>query len=306
MPLVDYGPVKPPSAVIELPPHFSWSSLSSWVECGERWRLTRGHHYPEATWYATLAGSAVHSITEIIDKATFNGADLDEAELTAPNFKDVFVQNIENAKKRGKEIKASGRVLKSHGKGGGPNKKDAAWWLVEGQAMINRWVNRRRAFTDWHIMRMPDGTPGVEVEVRVDFGGVEILGAIDRVMVDPDGRAAIVDLKTGAVPVGVLQMATYGLALRILHGIGASVAYYWSPDSKDAYGRMIGPFDLTAFDADRIEHMYRGARRGIEEGIFIPHVTGMCSGCPVKDQCWAYNPGRNITSPVVSPVIVKG
>ena len=35
--------------------------------------------------------------------------------------------------------------------------------------------------------------------------------------------------------------------------------------------------------------MYSQAMKGISQGIFVPHVTALCKGCPVKDACWAVN-----------------
>ncbi|MGE9130925.1 PD-(D/E)XK nuclease family protein, partial [Cutibacterium sp. KBN10P07757] len=38
-----------------------------------------------------------------------------------------------------------------------------------------------------------------------------------------------------------------------------------------------------------VSSMYSQAMKGISEGIFVPHVTALCKGCPVRDSCWAVN-----------------
>jgi len=292
----------PPQERISLPNHMSWSSLSSWLECGERWRLTRGHHYPESTWYATLAGSAIHSITEWIDRAVYSGSDWMDASLDSPSFEELFEESVKKKQEDGLEVKASGRQGKTLTESGGPNKKDYNWWLEFGPEYIDRWVNWRMANPDWRIADI-NGQPGIELEVTLDIGDTTILGYIDRVF-EIDGSYAILDLKTGSVPAGVLQMATYAIMLKEQTCIEPDSMYYWTPTTKrgdkPGLGTISGPFNVHAYDLIHISDMYRHARHGIEAGIFIPHVTNMCRSCPVRDQCWAVGDGSPYGVPIRS------
>jgi hypothetical protein len=52
-------------------PHISYSQFSTYVECGEKYRLTRivGIQEDPAYWFA--GGTAVHTATEAVDHALF-------------------------------------------------------------------------------------------------------------------------------------------------------------------------------------------------------------------------------------------
>src|SRR5262245_65880631 len=59
----------------------------------------------------------------------------------------------------------------------------------------------------------------VELPLRAQVGGVEIIGRVDRLERGPDGRAIVVDLKTGSTPVPAAdldrhpQLGVYQLAV---------------------------------------------------------------------------------------------
>jgi hypothetical protein len=52
-------------------PHISYSQFSTYVDCGEKFRLTRviGIQEDPAYWFA--GGTAVHTATEVVDHALF-------------------------------------------------------------------------------------------------------------------------------------------------------------------------------------------------------------------------------------------
>ena len=298
-------PYPPPREVITPPDHMSYSSLSSYAECGERWRLERGHHYSSGTWWATLAGSAIHKATELIDRKVWDGAELVEAELDIPPFAEMFGEEIRKAQDKGEEIKASGRKLKVESENGGPNKKDRDWWYRWGPEFISRWVTFRACHPTWNVATIPDkngvASPGIELRLDIDMEGQKVLGFIDRVF-ECDGEYMVFDLKTGAVPPGALQLVTYGWGLEQVFGLRAQWGYFWTP-TKDKEGTLSDPIDIRGFSYDRIATMYQMARQGIEAGIFLPHITNMCAGCGVKDVCWAYHsnpvdPGSPLRSEV--------
>lgn len=191
-------PYTPPREVITLPDHMSYSSLSSYAECGERWRLERGHHYASGTWWATLAGSAIHKATELIDRKVWDGAELVEAELDIPPFAEMFGEEIRKAQDKGEEIKASGRKLKVESENGGPNKKDRDWWYRWGPEFISRWVTFRACHPTWNVATVPDkngvASPGIELRLDIDMGGQKVLGFIDRVF-ECDDEYMVFDLK---------------------------------------------------------------------------------------------------------------
>lgn len=49
------------------PLYLSPSQVTSLLTCGEKFRLTRVERVPERPMWASIGGSAVHKITEILD-----------------------------------------------------------------------------------------------------------------------------------------------------------------------------------------------------------------------------------------------
>lgn len=55
----------------DLPPHVSYSALTTYLDCGWKYYLTRVERVKERpTWYL-VGGSAVHTATEYYDKELF-------------------------------------------------------------------------------------------------------------------------------------------------------------------------------------------------------------------------------------------
>lgn len=262
----------------------SYSSLSTYAECGERWRLERGYGLGRSTWYATVAGSAIHEITEQID--------LDQEVW---EFKRLFDQMLDREEQNGVEVKPSGRKLSNIGKMGGPNKKDYDWWLIYGPQYVENYRMWRK-LTGWELIDMPDGKPAVEVPITVNMGGGTHLGYIDRVFVTPDGELVVVDIKTGATPVSKLQLGVYAVALWKEFGLLAELGAYWMAGD----GEVTGPFLLSNYTEEWIDHQYEMAWAGINAGVFLPNVTAMCKGCGVRDWCRAVG-GQRAGDELVQP-----
>lgn len=52
----------------ETPTYLSYSQFTTWLECGEKYRLTRIVQVPEDPAWFFAGGHAVHAATEAIDK----------------------------------------------------------------------------------------------------------------------------------------------------------------------------------------------------------------------------------------------
>jgi superfamily I DNA/RNA helicase/RecB family exonuclease len=69
----------------------------------------------------------------------------------------------------------------------------SAWYSAKQRALAERMV---RKFLDWHAAN-PRDLVAVEEALKVRIGQVEITGRVDRLESDGQGRAVVVDLKTG-------------------------------------------------------------------------------------------------------------
>lgn len=239
-----------------------------------------------------MAGSAIHEITEALDLDSLGrwGKDI-------PVFKEVFDQFLAKEEDRGIEVKASGRKLKSIGKGGGPNKKDYNWWLEYGPPMIERYRQWRQD-SGYSIAVMPDGEPGIEIAINVDFAGERQLGFIDRIFIDQDYQPVIVDLKTGNVPQSIIQLGVYRVGIMRKYDLDIRQGSYWMGGD----GELTGIVDLSHFSPDYMDNLFGMAWKGIRAGVFLPNVSNMCAGCPVRDSCRAVGGNVSITVPLIETV----
>jgi superfamily I DNA/RNA helicase/RecB family exonuclease len=69
----------------------------------------------------------------------------------------------------------------------------SAWYSAKQRALAERMVRR---FLDWHAAN-PRKLVAYEQELKVRVGQVEITGRVDRLESDDEGRAVVIDLKTG-------------------------------------------------------------------------------------------------------------
>jgi len=294
------------TATIKAPSRLSYSSVSTYAECSMRWLLERGHKLSSSTWWATLAGSAIHELTERYDRALIGVDEVDDIKAfekiltSAETFELTLAKYEAQTAERGEEVKASGRVLKEHGKTGGPNKKDRDWWLVEGPAMVESYITWRK-LTRWEILTLWDGSPAIELQIDEPVAGRKFLGFIDRIFVRPSGEVVIVDIKSGKEPSSRLQLATYRLGVLRKYGLDITTGAYWMAGKGDIAGLV----DLEQFDLDRVEHMVEMSWRGIEAGVFLPHVSNMCSGCGVRDFCPGVGGRKAGELPVIETVEVR-
>jgi len=208
---------------IFMPRRLSYSSISTYAECGEKYRLEKLHKVGTGTWWATIAGKAVHYITELRDRIEILGEvpwdevtdgyiNVNDQPSPLPTFRQAFDYFLAKEGHEGQEIKASGRKgLNDYSFLGGPSGRDQEWWYRFGPQYVDAWVAWRDQVIDagWQLLE-------VEVDFEVELGGYRVIGSIDRVFFIPEtGQIIIVDLKTGAnEPSDSIQLVTYREGLR--------------------------------------------------------------------------------------------
>jgi hypothetical protein len=262
-----------------LPAWLSYSQASSYLRCGEAYRLERLVGAPSRPGWALPGGSAVHEATEEYDRALHAGTPLSDDWDTL--FNEHFNGCIADQEKRSgmskSEFRASGRASKQY-----PNKEDEAWWRENGPVMVARWASWR-ANTPWNLYVFDDDTPAIEVMFEIVVGGTPLRGAIDRVFITPENEIVLLDLKSGREPDSDLQLGTYAKAMRDQYTVPATWGTYWM--ARTGSNTPCHPLDLYS-DA-YLDHHYGEARRGMEAGLFPAKVSNMCGSCGVRDACWA-------------------
>jgi len=265
--------------------YLSYSSMSSYLECGKRYELERIYNAPQSPAWYFLGGDAVHSATEALDKG--------EQESVEQAWTDAWMNALDTLEP-GEEPRAGGRKSAAW-----PNKEDRAWWEHHGPGMVAEWVRWRDA-SGYQFLEMPDGSPAIEVPVDFEFASTMVKGYIDRVMVDGSGQVIVVDLKTGSrKPVSSLQLAVYALGLQHVHGITATLGGYW----MSRQGDIPSLHSLAHLTSELVGGWFNDVHRGIEQEIFVPKVSPLCSACSVKDFCPAVGGNESaLTRPIFTSV----
>jgi putative RecB family exonuclease len=229
----------------------------------------------EPAWWF-LAGDAIHKATEDMDC----GAEDTPWEMFNHHFTIAIAAADETGIPRS-QWKAGGRATKDF-----PNKEDESYWRMHGPTMVANWVQWRDSlFTrGWQFYTLDNGRPAIEVPIELAFDDVTVKGYIDRVFVNDNGEAVVVDLKSGSrVPASTLQLGVYALGMSEQHGITPILGGYY----MTRQGNMPETHSLLKYTRERVGNWFASAKRGIEAEVFIPHVGPFCGTCSVAKYCSA-------------------
>ena len=183
----------------------------------------------------------------------------------------------------------------------------SAWYSAKQRALAERMVRR---FLDWHAAN-PRELAAVEQAFKVRIGQVEITGKVDRLESDREGRAVVVDLKTGASApredelarhpqLGVYQLAVLlgafeqlglaepGGAELVQVGKAAGVTMRAKVQRQEALADDPDP----AWAKDLVETV----AAGMAGPVFRARVNPGCRTCPVASCCPVHPDGEQVTS----------
>jgi superfamily I DNA/RNA helicase/RecB family exonuclease len=182
----------------------------------------------------------------------------------------------------------------------------SAWYSAKQRALAERMVRR---FLDWHAAN-PRELIAVEQALKVRIGQVEITGRVDRLESDDQGRAVVIDLKTGgSAPredelgrhpqLGVYQLAVllgaferFGLAEPggaelVQVGKAAGVTLRAKVQRQGA----LAEDDEPGWAKDLVETV----AAGMAGPVFEARVNPGCRTCPVASCCPVNPEGEQVT-----------
>ncbi len=181
----------------------------------------------------------------------------------------------------------------------------SAWYSAKQRALAERMVRR---FLDWHASN-PRDLVAVEQALKVRIGQVEITGRVDRLESDEQGRAVVVDLKTGASAPGEdeldrhPQLGVYQLAVLL-----GAFERFGLAEPGGAELVQVGKAALTARArvqrqgalADDPEpswpkDLVETVAAGMAGPVFQARVNPGCRTCPVASCCPVNPEGEQVT-----------
>ena len=303
---IDQLPVERPA-----PSRLSFSAFSDYVDCSEKFRLSRIYKLPEPfTYCATVAGGIIHEITAEIDLMVLDGADYEFAQsMLDGDFEERFHQEIIDLTAKGVEVKPSGPKREVMSEAGGPGKKDETWWMHYGPLFIERWCNWVQE-SGFMILNDGGDIKGVELEVSFDLEGTPVVGSVDRLGL-LDGELQVIDLKFGTrEQESEIQPLTYALAVAKQYELIPAKVGYWKPSvleqgSRTKYlpnGGLKDAIDVTPEDLAFAESIYPAVDRGITNSVFLPSPNANCRFCTMEEYCRARRGRHSSEVPIVTKI----
>lgn len=276
-----------------VPPHFSYSSLSSYMQCGQRYFLEKIAHVPEIPSWWFVGGSAVHTVTEMYDMEYKEEADRDPEAWVAATWQKVFNAEVEAQKNKFPDVSKWRTAGK---KKANPDGEDYLTWMDIGPQFVLNYIAWRNesdlVLWDGAIVGFDPGTgevetfgPAVELPLEFEIFGWKMRGSVDRVFQRPDGSLEVVDLKTGSrMPDNNLQLGTYAVGMEVQYGERPGFGRFFNLRQN----KLSPPNDLAKYTLDSIGQMGVQFKEGIKNKVFLPHETNLCNYCPVNTGCSAF------------------
>lgn len=253
--------------------HLSYSAVSTLSDCGERFRLERVVQVPQAPAWWFTAGSAYHTATEYIDL----GAEEDPKAAWDKAWAKHLEEDIPDGDYSA--VRASGRATKEW-----PDKQNKDWWEYHGPQFVAEYIKTMNEMRSqgWQLWTLEDGSPAIEIPFQVPIGDVLMKGAIDRVMINPDGEMVVVDLKAGSrVPESTMQLGVYSVAIEKIFEVKPILGSYFMARKAE----LTEPMSLLHYTEDVLGYFLGTAKKMIESEIFLPHVSNLCKACGVREYC---------------------
>lgn len=252
------------------PKRRSYSAMTTYLECGEKYRLKYVERHAEDPAIWSIGGTAFHSCAEAHLRGELDGV-----------LPDLWAHHWHAAKQELLDKGADPDLATWRAAGRG--REDAAWWAAEGPQMVAR-------FIDWwdgraeqlNVLQLAGLGPALEHRIEVDLGGVPIVAIPDAVVVDEHGQINILDYKSGRrAPSGALQLSVYRSALLAQYGMPTSWGLYYMTRRGEAI-----PYDLTrGHSHDQIVDMFGEFDSKERAGIYRPNPGPACRFCGVRDHC---------------------
>lgn len=285
-------------APVTVPAHLSYSQASTLSECSGRYYLEKGARVPSRPIWASVGGTAAHTLTEILDRKLYDeGEHISDLSVIEEMFYAEFKTATANEEARSgfeaAEFTTTGRATKEF-----PDKEGPLWWAAKGPGFVKSWVTFRDmvpyTIPSFDVVDPETGevSPTLAIELKFDFAvpglppEVTVVGSIDRVLhrtlEDGSDEYVVVDLKFGSRdPLGEDQLVTYRTGLVHGWGVDPRWGYYW----MGRKAQTTQPVDLQSSPIEALHHDYVVAHEQRMAGHFRYKRSNLCGSCGVRDYC---------------------
>jgi putative RecB family exonuclease len=269
-----------------MPKYFSYSAISSYMQCGKAYELERIKKVPQIPAWWFVGGTAVHELTEKWDRENF------PENLVEQYWREAFDKEFEIRKAKSPDVtkwRAAGRRSKAN-----PDGEDYLRWMDLGPEFIRNYIAWRKqsGWALWEAVVDFDketgafqSEPAIELELDFEVGDWAVRGFIDRVFTLPSNKLVVVDLKSGSrMPDNDLQLGTYAVGMEQQYGVRPEFGAYYNP-RKNKLSRL---YDLSTYTSDYLASLGTQFKAGIKDQVFLPHKTVLCDYCSVSSGCASF------------------
>lgn len=252
--------------------HRSVSQYNKYVQCSEEYRLSYvdkpNSSWAPAAWLAQ--GSAFHEAVQGWEESGRSPQfDIGQAYVVSYN------RQIEEFKQREPNLNKWLRSPRS------TTEDDIDTRRKRGLEQLQNYVDYAED-NNFVIADIDDYTLAIEVPFELDLGSILIKGAIDQILVHPNG-VEVRDLKTGNRESAMVQLALYKVAVEKIFGWPVvKASFFYAKDKKVV---TLEEKQLTRYSEQYLTELFTTLDEGIKNRIFLPNPGGHCTLCPVRDFC---------------------
>ena len=270
----------------ELPSRLSPSKMSTFKDCALAFRFSAIDHLPEPPSPAAMRGSLVHAALEQLYARPAPERTLDTALACLTDASTEFRALPEFA-----ELELSA--------------EDEPAFFAEADRLVRNALILEDPTTIHPI--------GIELRLEVELDGLKLIGIIDRLELDEDGRLVVTDYKTGRAPSERFEQGRLG-------GV-----HFYSLLCEELFGQrpakvqllhLHEPVTITSYPTEqstrglrrKVGALWQAVERACEREDFRPKPGPLCSWCSFQANCPAFGgelPAPPTATPVEGPTLVR-
>jgi hypothetical protein len=254
----------------------SFTQLTTYMDCGEQYRLkyVEKHREQPAVW--SVGGTAFHSCAEWFLSGQLEPTEDGIADAWAKAW-DLALTEVTDRLPPGADPDPTTWRAASRGA------ETPDWWGWNGRKMVE-------SFATWwagsglRVFGADHGDPALEQELLVELNGVPVRAIPDALVVDEHGQVDVLDYKSGNAAKlpgkDPFQLAVYAAAVEVGMGIKPTWGLFYGTRLAEAY-----PHDLTRWSVAQIGETFADFDTKELAGLYKPNPGSQCRFCGVRDHC---------------------
>ncbi|XMN06939.1 RecB family exonuclease [Streptomyces griseobrunneus] len=247
----------------------SVSQAEQYGKCGEQYRLRRVARVTPRPAAWSNQGTAFHESCEAFERSGRKMSSEEAVELYSTTYTALTNEALDKESNLARWMTA----------GNVDGETDMVNRHTLGRSQVARYVEWARE-TGPVIWKAPDGTPGLELHVEAEIGGVPVQGYIDQLTEEPDDSVRVRDLKTGSTR-SKLQLKTYTILTRKVLNVEVKRADWYMGKT----GGLSRALDVSTVREEEVGEVFAAMDAGVKAGNFPARPGWGCRFCDVSHAC---------------------